>query len=164
MQFISRDSVNRQLAICSLVFLLFCNRGAAGQTEAQLEARFKKLVVLEIRPGIDVFTSFAANGSVCQMVIEKRQYLEGRNSDFDNTIPSALANQLVDELVPPSERGKPSSPYLSSESFIAGGASFIKQDYENVSVAMYGRSVDGKVSGARAIIIDWPKRVCPRAR
>jgi hypothetical protein len=33
--------------------------------------------------------------------------------------------------------GSPLSPYLSSEAFLIGGASFIKKDYENVSVGMY---------------------------
>src|ERR1700690_47118 len=152
MQIAPWDSVSKRFTIVSSIILLFFSWGVAGQTEDQLGARFKRIVVFEIRPGIDAFPMFTANGSVCSLVIEKRQYLDPRKPDFDNAIPSALANQLVDEIVPPSERGRPSSPYLSSESFIAGGASFIKQDYENVSVAMYGTSVEGKVSGARIII------------
>jgi hypothetical protein len=156
-------SSGKRLVIPSLILLLLCAVGAAGQTEDQLGARLKKVTAFEIRPGIDVFPSFAADGSVCRMVIEKRQYINPRNADFDITIPSAVANQVVDELVPPTERGKPSK-YLSNESFVAGGASFIKQDYENVSVGMYGSSVEGKANGASVIVITWPKRTCSSSR
>jgi hypothetical protein len=160
MGFARFNSTCKQLAIPSLVILVCTSFGAAGQTENQLEARLKKVAAFEIRPGIDVFPRFAENGGVCRMVVEKRQYLDPANADFDITIPSVLANQLVDELVPASERGKPLSPYLSSESLLAGGASFIKKDYENVSVGMYGSSVEGKASGATVIVISWPKRTC----
>jgi hypothetical protein len=152
---------SKRLAICSLIPVLFCSMGAAGQTEPQLAVRLKKVTAFEIRPGIDVFPAFTTDGSVCRMVVEKRQYLDPRNADFDITIPSAVANQLVDELVPATERGKPSK-YLSSESFVAGGASYIKQDYENVSVGMYGSSIEGKKDGANVIVISWPKRTCPQ--
>ena len=97
------------------------------------------------------------------MVVEKRQYIDPRNADFSITIPNTVANQLVDDLVPPTERGK-ASKYLSSDSFVAGGASFIKQDYENVSVGMYGTPEAGKTSGVSVIVISWPKRTCSSAR
>jgi len=98
------------------------------------------------------------------MVVQKRLYVDPANADFESAIPGALANQLVDELVPAGEKGKPISPYLSSESFVAGGASFIKKDYENVSVGMYGSLIEGKASGASVIVITWPKRTCLSSR
>jgi hypothetical protein len=158
-QFPSSNFVSKRLAISSLILVVFCSFIVSGQTEQQLQSRLKRIAAFEVRAGIDVFPQFTSEGSVCQMVVEKREYLDSGNFDFDKTIPTALATQLVDELAPPSERGK-QSKYLSPESYIGGGASFIKQDYENVSVAMYGSSVDGKVSGARVIVITWPKRTC----
>jgi hypothetical protein len=137
---------------------VFCSLAVSGQTEQQLQSHLKRIAAFELRPGIDVFPQFTSEGSVCQMVVEKREYQDSEGF-VDKTIPTALANQLVDELAPPSERGK-QSKYLSPESYVAGGGSFIKQDYENVSVAMYGSSVDGKVSGTRVIVITWPKRTC----
>jgi len=153
----------RRFVAASIVFFICGSLTATGQTEDQLNARLKRLAAFEIRPGIDVFPTFAADGDVCRMVIEKRQYLDPQNASFSITIPTALANQMVDQLVPPSERGKPSK-YLSSDSFISGGASFIKQDYENVSVGMYGSLVDGKANGVSVIVITWAKRVCPSNR
>lgn len=153
------NSVSKWFGVSCLAFLLIDCLSAVGQTEDQLATRFKRTPAFELRPGIDVFPSFAADGSVCRMVVEKRQYLDPRNADFSITIPNTVANQLVDDLVPPTERGK-ASKYLSSDSFVGGGASFIKQDYENVSVGMYGTPEAGKTSGVSVIVISWPKRTC----
>ena len=146
------------LRLLGLILPLLFRLPVVGQTESQISARLKRIVVFEIRPGIDIFPVFSADGNVCRMVIEKRGY-SNEKPDFDIIIPTALANQLVDEVVPSSERGSPAK-FLSPDSYIAGGASLTKQDYENVSVSMYGNSVEGKVRGARAIIIEWPKRTC----
>lgn len=164
MQFVRSTSLRKGLVLSGLALLLCCCLAAAGQTKDQLAGRLKKVTAFEIRPGIDVFPTFTADGSVCRIVIEKRQCLDPANADFDTTIPSTLANQLVDELVPVNERGKPLSPYLSNESFVAGGASFIKKDYENMSVGMYGRLVEGKRDGASVIVLSWPKRTCRSSR
>jgi hypothetical protein len=153
-------STRKRLVTYGLVLLLFATLGVKGQTENQLKTRLKTVTAFEIRPAINVFPAFAKDGNVCRMVVEKRRFSDPADADPEATIPNALANQLVDELVPASERGKALSPYLSSESFVAGGASFIKKDYENVSVAMFGSLVEGKASGTRVIVINWSRRTC----
>jgi len=160
MRLVPSNSIGKRLIIFIPVLLLFCSWGTVGQTEDQLGVRLKKLVTFEIRPGIVVFPTFTTGGDVCRMVIEKKQYIDSSNPDFDRMIPSDLVDRLVDEVVPPNERGKPSK-YLSSESYIAGGAAFIKQDYENVSVGVYGTSIVGKKNGAYLIVINWQNRTCP---
>ena len=157
------STLNRSVVTCGLTLYLLCGLSAAGQTERQLAARFRKVVIFEIRPGIDAYPMFAKDGVVCQLVIQKRALIDLRGSDIADTIPPAMAKQLVDEVVPSRDRGKPSK-YLSPQSYIAGGSSFIKHDYEHVSVATYGVSVDGRVSGARAIVITWPNRTCAPTR
>ena len=157
MQFGRFVSMGSRVAI--LTILMCANLRAVGQTENQLSTRLKKVVVFETRPGIYVFPTFSESGDVCRMVIQRTLYLGPGNADFDGTIPNEFANKIVDELVPVSEKGKPLSPYFSHESFVAGGASFLKKDYENVSVGMYGSLVEGKV-GASVIVISWPKRTC----
>jgi hypothetical protein len=105
------------------------------------------------------FPTFSSDGNVCRLTIQKMPF-ESRKSDTDEVIPSALVDQLIDEVVPPAERGKPSK-YLSTDSYIAGGAAFIKQDYENVSVGIYGTSVVDKKNGATLVIVTWRNRTCP---
>lgn len=164
MRFAQTSFSRKWFAISCVAFLLAGSRAAEGQTEDQLAARFKRVPAFEIRAGVDVFPTFAADGNVCRIVVEKRKYLDPRNADFGITIPSELANQLIDELVPPSERGKPLSPYLSGDSYVGGGASFIKQDYENVSVGSYGSTENGQFHGVSVIVITWPKRTCPASK
>jgi hypothetical protein len=156
-------SIAKRIVMLSLILLLNCSRDAAGQTQDQLASRFKKLVALEVRPGILAFPTFSRDGNVCRLTIQKMRPFESRDSDSGPMIPSALVDQLVNEVVPPTERGKPSK-YLSTESYISGGAAFIKQDYENVSVGIYGTSLVDKANGATLIIVTWRNRTCPSAQ
>ncbi len=162
MQNVTFISAVRWCAILGLVLQLNCSR-SAGQTEAQLGARFKKLTVFEVRPGIVASSTFSDDGNVCRLTIEKMRSLDPGNSDLGHMIPSAEVNPLVDEVVPPSERGK-ASKYLNAESWIAGGGAFIKQDYENVSVGVYGTASADQPNGAALIVITWRNRTCQPTR
>ena len=163
MKHISFISIAERIVILSLALSLNCGLDAVGQTQDQLGSRFKRLVAFEIRPGIVPFPTFSSDGNVCRLTIQKMRPFESGSPDTDQMIPSALVDQLVDEAVPPAERGKPSK-YLSTDSYIAGGAAFIKQDYENVSVGIYGTSVVDKENGATLVIVTWRNRTCPSAR
>jgi hypothetical protein len=91
------------------------------------------------------------------MVIERTQYLDPEHIDFAPVIPSTTADQLIDELAPPNERGK-ANKWLNPESFVVGGSSLIKQEYENISVTFYGTT-----EGSRLITLVWLKRPCSSA-
>jgi hypothetical protein len=119
----------------------------------EAESRFNRVATLEIRPGINIFPTFAANGNVCRMIVEKRVYVDPNIVDHNNVIPVALAHQLVDELVPPKERGTPSK-HLGEEWLF-------KQDYENLSVTMHRAAVVGEQNAIHVIVIEWPMRDCP---
>ena len=89
-----------------------------------LGAKCREIAAFEIQPGIVAFSTFTKDGDICQMTIEKLGYVDAQHSDFDSTIPSGQVDHLVDEVVPPSERGK-RSKYLSGDSFVAGGLSSV---------------------------------------
>lgn len=135
------DRIGVVVTFSAYFLALFCSGGlqAAGQTKTQLAAKYTEIAAFEIRPGIVAFSTFTKDGDVCRVVIEKLLYLDQQSSNFDDKLPSALVDLLVDEVVPPSERGK-RAKYLSTDSFIAGGSAYLKQDYENVSVGIYGTS------------------------
>jgi hypothetical protein len=156
-------TIAKRIVMLSLALSLNCGWVAVAQTQDQLGSRFKRLSAFEIRPGIVAFPTFSKDGNVCRLTIQKMQPFESSNSDTDQMIPSAFVDQLVDEVVPPPERGKPSK-YLSTDSYIAGGAAFIKQDYENVSVGIYGTSVIGRENGATLVVVTWRNRTCPSTR
>lgn len=140
--------------------ILLCARPSSGQKRNQLAAKYKEVVAFEIRPGILAFSTFAKDGNVCRVIIERPGYLDGgQNSSFETGIPSEQVDLLVDEVVPLTERGKPEK-WLNSDSFVAGGVSLIKQDYENVSVSVYGSGALDGPNQTNIVIIDWPKRGC----
>jgi len=140
------------------VVVLLCAWNSTAQTKDQLGAKYRQIVAFEIQPGIVAFSTFSKDGNVCQMTIEKVGHVNGQHPDFDRAIPEV--NRLVDQVVPSAERGKPAK-YLNTASYIAGGASFIRQDYENVSVNLYGTATVGGPNHTDVIIINWPKRGCP---
>src|SRR5215470_16569020 len=128
---------NNMPVVCVFLLMPFCGWSAAAQTKDHLATKYKEVPAFEIRPGILAFATFGKDGNVCRLIIEKPGYLGGQGSGFDTTLPDGQVDLLVDEVVPRSERGKPAK-YLNSDSYIAGGASLIKQDYENLSVSVYG--------------------------
>jgi hypothetical protein len=142
---------NVVLCVCSLVGW----SGVRGQSASALEQRYSRPFVLEIRPGVNVYPAFTPDGDVCRMVIAKHPDVNNKHADMNTAIPPALVKAIEDELVPPDERGPELSPYLSPESFVAGGASLIQKDYDNVSLGVYGSSGD-----AYAIVITWRHRLC----
>lgn len=140
-----------------VVFALISCSEVVSQTENQLEQRYKRPDVFEVRPGLDAYPTFAQDGNVCRMVISKHPSVDNKLADMNTTISSVLVKEIEDEIAPEDERGRELSPYLSPESFVAGGASLIQKDYENVSIGVYGSAGD-----AYAIVITWRYHACPK--
>jgi hypothetical protein len=140
-----------------LAALAVCCSGVAAQTENQLEQRYGHPAVFEVRPGINIYPTFAADGDVCRMVIAKHPTVDNKAADMDTTLSSAQIKEIEDELIPPEARGPELSPYFSPASFVVGESSFIQKDYENVSIGVASGSV-----GAVAIVITWRHRTCTR--
>jgi len=111
-----------------------------GQTENQLEQLYRRSDAFEIRPGVNVYPAFAPDGNVCRMVIAKYPKVDNKLADTNTSISPALIKEIEDELAPPDHRGRELSPYLSPDSFVAGGASLTKKDYENASISVYETS------------------------
>ena len=143
-------------AVLGACALMSCS-GIVGQTESQLEKRYSRPVVFEIRPGINAFPAFAPDGNVCRLVIAKRPTVDNRSADMDITMSPILVKEIEDEVVPPPARGPELSGFLSPESYVAGGAWLIQKDYDNVSIGASGNSVD-----TYAIIITWRHHLCSK--
>lgn len=56
--------------ICVLVLALVVT--ALGQTSADLSAKYSQVTAYKVRPAVLMMASFAANGQVCEMTLEKR--------------------------------------------------------------------------------------------
>jgi len=129
---------------------------------------------------------YGADGQVCEMVLEARHYQTPEKVDLRSVIPGKLEDSLIDELVPIPERGEPihrwskkepKDGWLDTDSYMAGGVSYLKRSYENVSIEQHGyynchenpHSADRKGSangldcsdgGDEVVVIRWTKRAC----
>ena len=104
---------------------------------------------------------YAEDGQTCEMTLEKR-HSSSKDKDIDlgSNIPSKLVDELTDELAPTADRGPATSRYLSPDSYVAGGVSYIKQDFQNVSIEVHGDTSESCNGGEKVVVIRWKKRVC----
>lgn len=150
-----------------LAFCLLVIASASGQTADDLASKYPVVSAYEVRPGILMTAKYAADGQACEITLEKRHETP-KKIDLGSTIPRDQIKQLIDELVPPSERGNPTKRYLKgdSESTIGGGVVDTESDYENVSIKIIGTTSSSCDSGDEVVTIRWKKRTCaaPQAR
>ena len=143
--------------ICFLLLALVVT--ALGQTSTDLSAKYAHVTGYKVRPDVLMTASFAADGQVCQMTLEKRIV-----TDSGIVLGASFSEQevrsLVDDLVPEDLRGRDLTTRFNGT---IEGLSFTgKFTYEHLIVRMYGiRSFNAAdAPGYRAIIITWPKRAC----
>jgi hypothetical protein len=139
-----------------VLLLLGITVTAAGQTSAELSAKFHPVISYEVRPGIVMTPKYASDGQVCEMVLERRHKTE-TSINFDVLLSKELIEELVDQLVPKIERGKDLTELLNST--IDGGFVTTEYAYENVLIKVYG-TTRPQPSGDMVVIITWRKRVC----
>jgi len=139
-------------------FLLMMGVGAVAlaQAPADLSAKYRQLTSYELRPTAVMTPRFAADGQVCEMVIERRQ-----NTDtgivFATSFSDEEVRQFVDELAPEAERGRDLTKHLNET--VDGDFITTEYDYESVVVRVYGITRPAP-AGNRVIIITWPQRAC----
>jgi len=176
------DAVSASSKLLVLVFLTV-GVGAWGQTAAELAAKYPSVSAYEVRPGILMTVKYASDGQICEMVLEPRHYQSGNNVYLETVLPAEQEKQVLDELVPASERGEPKNrwskrepkdSWLDPASYMAGGVSYFKRSYENVSIEQHGyyrchdnpkpKKTDGKLDcsegGDEVVVVHWTKRSC----
>ena len=123
---------------------------------ADLGAKYRKITSYEVGPGIVMTPRYAQDGQVCEMIVEKRA-----KTDKDTIFASSFAEKewkdAVDELVPPSERGKDVTGLLNTT--VDGGFITADYTYEKVRIRVQGVTRP-KPTPAVLITITWTKRTC----
>ncbi len=127
-----------------------------AQTSNELAAKYKKLAVYEVRPGIMMTASFGDNSQVCEMVLQKNRYPSENRVDLITRQPKF--SELVDELAPPVERGAVVREGLPG--IVSGNVFQTKRNYENVSIEEVGGFSNPCFLGTAVIIIRWKNRGC----
>lgn len=141
------------------VFCLMTVVVTYGQTSDELAAKYPVVAAYEVRSGIIMTAQYAKDGQVCEVVFETRHYRTPEEIDLGSTIPPTITDQLIDEMVPASERG-PAKNRWSTGSRVTGSVLHVERDFENVLIER-----DGSVStGDEIVIIHWKKRTCAVAK
>jgi hypothetical protein len=133
---------------------------ACGQTSGDLATKYPVVSAYEVRPGILMTAKYAEDGQACEITLEKRHQTPEK-IDLGSTIPRERVKQLIDELVPASEKGQPTKRYLKgAESTIGGGVVDTESEFENVSIQIVGSTSESCDSGDEVVTIRWKKRTC----
>ena len=125
--------------------------------------KYKAVEAYEPQPGLLAFPTYAEDGRVCEIGIERRHY----SPELINLDPSLSREEIdktVDELAPPAVRGQKSGSPLNDLMFVAGGRMTTVVEYENVSVQIESAviGVHGKEKTVEnvAAVIKWKNRKC----
>jgi hypothetical protein len=140
-----------------VVFLLIATPAVAGgQTSGDLRSKYRQVTSYELRPGVVMNPKYAADGQVCEMVLEKRQTTDA-GMVFGVSFSKKEVKELVDELVPEAERGRDLTRPLNTT--VDGGFITTEYTYENVLVRVYGITRP-EPGGDMIVTITWRKRAC----
>ena len=129
------------------------------QSSHDLQSRFPRVVSYEVRPGVLMTPRYAADGQVCEMVVEKR-HQKDRGVDFGSSFSEKEVNEVVNELVPEKERGKDQTEFLNST--IDGSFITTEYSYENIVVTV--RGITRPQPEDMVVVITWRKRTCSQGK
>jgi hypothetical protein len=144
----------------AFIVLLTLVVAALGQTSPDLSAKYRQVTSYELRPTVMMTPKFAADGEVCEMVIERRQKTD-TGIVFAASFSEEEVRQFMDELAPEAERGRNLTKVLNTS--ISGGSIVTEYSYENLLVEVYGVTRPAP-AGTKVIVITWPKRACGEVR
>ena len=119
--------------------------------------------VYEIRPGVLAMPKYADDGELCQVSIEKLHIHQDVVELGVPTMSRATVLEMIDELAPPSERGKAISQLAGFDyiDVINGTADVAAANYENVLVQIHGST---SAPGDVAVVLDWKRKACASSK
>jgi len=128
----------------------------------EFQSRYARVESYEIRPGILATPDYSSDGTLCEISVEKR-HVHRDTVELGATIPRKLSLEMIDELAPPSERGKPTIKIGDQEYIdeINGSTVITIATYENISVQIFRARSD---TGDVAVILRWNNLKCPHQR
>jgi|HubBroStandDraft_5_1064220.scaffolds.fasta_scaffold142381_1 hypothetical protein len=137
---------------CAIVFLF-----VPAKLQNERFSRYKRVEAYEVDPGILMMPRYSMNGQVCMVVLQKDHYVNGA-ADLDSSLPREVITKVLDELVPPSERGPLSTnEEMARLSVYAGNGVTSLVDYKNVS---FDISRQASSPGDIIAVVQWRERSC----
>lgn len=144
---------------CTSVLLFFC-----ASPQSSRFSGYKAIEAYEIRPGVLMMPTYAANGQLCEIGLERRHY-----SPEEIRLESSLSREEIDrvfeELVPSNERGPKKRGLGGGDEISESGHSLVtSSQYENVSIHIYSAVSSSKnreiVAADIAAVLRWNNRKC----
>ncbi|MGA8540207.1 MAG: hypothetical protein WB566_11960 [Terriglobales bacterium] len=130
--------------------------GVSAQTASELANKYAHHEVYEIQPGVQMTAKFAANGLVCQMQIEQERFLQDE-VDLTNGIEKDSVHGLMDQLVPPSERGKKDA---GRNGMVIGLGQSMESIERYANVDIHVLSTTSEYPTTTVAIVNWQHRKC----
>jgi hypothetical protein len=145
----------------SLIILLALTTATTGQ---QRFAKYRKIEAYEVRPGILMIPRYTTDGEVCEIGLEKLHY-SPEMATVDCSLSRKDLTEILDELVPPDERGRPSNDVTGSVVTEGGNGMITSLDFENVSIQIFGDVLSSDHKGQTRVqevlaTAKWKKRRC----
>lgn len=117
--------------VLPLLFLLFA-MVAAAQTAGDLTARYgdPDAEQFVVRPGITMMARYAEDRTACEMLIEPKHSIQ-RPDDKAQSMATGTVSEIIDELIPESERGILLNHGIES----MGASEHLVAEYQNVTIS-----------------------------
>jgi hypothetical protein len=136
-----------------------------GQYTSTFKTKYTVITSYEVRPGILMTPTFAPDGRVCRMVLEKmrtRVTDKKVSIDTESYLSKAEVQELLAELVPVSERGKQLTDFENWLGSVTLTGSYIvtRYLYQNVAIEVDGIAQESGSSSDIVVIIEWRDRQC----
>jgi len=141
--------------------LLMLGAVAAAQDANTLRGKYRPVHAFEVRPSVLMTAKFADDGQVCELALEKR-HSQDKVVSLGSALPDKLIDEVLDEVVPESERGKPNKN-LFGLSEISGQSAVTIMDYENVEIRKLLSVSAGCDNGVQVVTVRWTRRRCSAA-
>jgi hypothetical protein len=148
-------------SVAAAIFLL-----PTAYTGREKFAKYKAVEAYEIRPGILVMPRYSTDGQVCEIGLEMLHYSLGEVR-LDSSLPRKDIDEIFNELVPSEERGpQPRNPVEQvAGGFISGRAVVNDEEYQNVSIKIYGKLSSPGDKGNETVEdvtarLKWKNRKC----
>jgi hypothetical protein len=119
--------------VLRLLFVLF-SIVAAAQTASDLTSRYGDPDAEEfvVRPGITMMVRYAEDRTACEMLIAPKHSIQ-RPEDQEQSMATEVVSEILDELIPESERGI----LIDSGTESMGAAELQLDEYQNVTISRY---------------------------
>src|SRR6266446_1605890 len=144
----------------TLLIMVFICIAANAQSREELHKRYGLSVseTFAARPGVFVTITYAETGEVCETVIHAQPLTSSLDYPITKTMESKALNEMIDDLVPMSQRGELlMGEFLNITCLPLDNCFGASESYERVTITRIG----GK-DKHRYATIQWKAAACRR--